>query len=413
VVAAVIVGSSIGGVRTAQALRREGYAGPVTIIGELADVPYDKPPLSKDLLSGASEPRRSVLLDRAQAAAIDVELRLGRRAEHVDLANHHVLLDDGDQVEFDHLVIATGAHARPAPWAAAGELHVLRTLEHCRSLQQQLRSCSGLTVIGAGFIGAEVAATARALGLEVTLVDPLTVPMARALGPELGPHFVDLHERHGTRTVFGVGVEDVVESDGGLQVLLADGSRLAAQAVLVGIGAIPNDAWLAASGLEIDNGVVCDQYCRTTRDRSVFAVGDVARWWHPGHGEYVRVEHWTNAVEQAMCVAHNICHPGELVPYNPVEYVWSDQYDWKIQIAGRPAGGRTAAVLGGTGQGRFAALYEDERGRLTGAVTVNASRSMATCRRLLRDGSSADAALDQLAAREDFSRPARSVGAGG
>ena len=336
----VVVGSSIGGVRTAQALRSEGYDGRVVLVGEESELPYDKPPLSKQFLSGDWTHEKVVLLTREAAEEHGIELRLGSRATRLDVAAHRVLLADGEALSYDSLVIATGASARPSPWRPESGVH----------------------------------------------------------GPEIGRLFSELHHRHGVETRFGVGVDEVSGRAGDLQVGLTDGSRLTGATVVVGIGAVPNDGWLADSGLPIENGVLCDEYSRALDAPEVFAIGDVARWFHPGRREHVRVEHWTNAVEQGVCAAHNIAHPDDLRSYRPVEYVWSDQYDWKAQIVGRPVHGVRQEVVG-TLEGerpKGAVLYADDAGRLCGAVTVNWSKALVQCRRLVAQAAPYDDALVRL-----------------
>lgn len=408
----VVVGASVGGVRTAQTLRSEGFEGRIVLVGEEDRLPYDKPPLSKQFLAGSWDVDRIALLSEAAAEKARIELRLGVAAERLDVAGRQVVLADGQRLDYDDVVIATGASARPSPWAARSGVHVMRTLDDSESLQEGLRRDGHVVVVGGGFIGAEVAATARALGREVTVVDPLVAPIGRVVGAEVGAHFAELHRRHGVGTRFGTGVESVEGEAGDLRVVLTDGTELAAATVVVGIGATPNDAWLADSGLLVDNGVVCDQFSGAADAPGVHAVGDVARWFHPDHGEHVRVEHWTNAVDQAVCVAHNIAHPDDLHAYRPVEYVWSDQYDWKIQIVGRPHRATEHHLVGDptADRPRFAALYRGGDGRLAAAVTVNWPKALVTCRRLVTSaGHFADAVsqVDALAAA-----PARAIGVG-
>jgi phthalate 3,4-dioxygenase ferredoxin reductase subunit len=394
----VVVGSSIGGVRTAQALRSEGFDGRIVLVGEETALPYDKPPLSKQFLAGQWDADRTALLTAEAAEREGIELRLGVRATRLDIAAKQVHLADGTRVDYDQAVIATGASARPSPWRPGSGVHVVRTLEDSLALRADLDHDGPVVVVGGGFIGAEAAATARGLGREVTVVDPMPTPIGRVVGPEIGQYFTELHHRHGVATRFGMGVEGIEGAAGDLRVRLTDGSELAAATVVVGIGAVPNDGWLADSGLPIDNGVVCDEYCRALDAPDVFAIGDVARWYHPGHREYVRVEHWTNAVEQGQCAAHNIAHPDDLRSYRPVEYVWSDQYDWKVQIVGRPTRGTQHEVIGElTGvKPRAAVLYTDETGMLTGVVTVNWPKALVQCRRLVTEGAPFEDALSRV-----------------
>ncbi|GAB3364563.1 NAD(P)/FAD-dependent oxidoreductase [Modestobacter lapidis] len=394
----VVVGASVAGVRTAQALRTEGFGGRIVLVGDEPDLPYDKPPLSKQLLAGSWSEERIALLTAEAAAAVGIELRLGVAAQRLDVADRQVLLIDGSTVDYDAAVLATGAAARPSPWSATSGVHVLRSMADARRLRNDLEVDRPVVVIGGGFIGAEVAATAHALGREVTVVDPLAAPIGRVVGREVGELFVDLHTRHGVNTKFGLGVESVEGGAGDLTVQLTDGSQLTAGTVVVGIGAVPNDGWLASSGLLVDNGVVCDQHCRAVDAAEVYAVGDVLRWFHPGHGEHVRVEHWTNAVESAAVVAHNIAHPEDLRSHRPVEYVWSDQYDWKIQIVGRPVGATRHALVGDltSADRRGAAVYTDDSGVLRGAVAVNWPKALLLCRRAVGAGASFDDVVAQL-----------------
>lgn len=395
----VIVGTSVAGVRTARALRTQEFDGRIVLIGKEAGLPYDKPPLSKQFLAGTWDVDRLTLLNAEDAKAAGIELLLGTAAERLDIAARTVILADGTAVPYDVLVVATGADARPSPWLVESGLHIVRTLDDSRRLAEDLTSIPGpVVVIGGGFIGAEVAATAHALGRDVTIVDPLHAPIGRILGEKLGLMFNDLHRRHGVTTRFGEGVESVEGTAGNLTVTLTSGEVLQASIVVVGIGARPNDGWLTSSGLLIADGVVCDEFCRAADHSEIFAVGDVARWHHPRHREDVRVEHWTNASEQAACVAHNILHPEELRAYAPVEFVWSDQYDWKIQIAGRPGRADFHRLIGDLHgeRPRAAAVYSDESGLIRGAVTVNWPKAVLACRKLIGCEASAAAALTEI-----------------
>jgi phthalate 3,4-dioxygenase ferredoxin reductase subunit len=378
----VIVGSSVAGARAARSLRSEGYSGRVRLVGEETAYPYDKPPLSKTYLAGTADDTQLTLLTPEQARAEEIELSLGRRACGVDLASGEVELDDGSRLGFDQLVVATGARPRRPPWPTPPGVHVLRSLADAEALRADLAEASRLVVIGAGVIGAEIAATARRAGREVTLIDPLPGPMHRVVGARVAERVAELHRRHGVRTLFGTGVEGIGGTRGGLQVRLDDGRALAADTVLVGIGAEVNDGWLATSGLRLDDGVLCDQYCRSVSAPHVFAAGDVARWFHPGVGGHVRTEHWTNAVMQAACVAHNIAHPEDLRGYGPTPYVWSDQFDWHICVVGETSVEPAETVEGPPGADgtRFAALYCSADRTLTGAVVVNWPRALMRCR---------------------------------
>lgn len=402
----VVVGASVGGVRTAQALRSSGFDGRVVVVGREPHLPYDKPPLSKQLLAGTVEVDRIGLITADAAAEARIELRLGVAAERLDVPGRRLVLADGDELGWDHVVLATGADARPSPWDAPG-VHVLRTLDDSRALASALAGPGPVVVVGGGFIGAEVAATARAAGHDVTVVDPVPTPIGRVLGERVGAVFTGLHHRHGTATRFGVGVDSVEGAAPDLRVVLADGDVLRAGVVVVGIGAVPNDRWLAGSGLRVDDGVVCDEVGRAlAQDGSlapgVHAVGDVARWTTATGPR--RVEHWTGAVEQATTVARTIADPDAPAAHRGTGYVWSDQYDQVVQVVGR-TGGEPSAVVGDLDAGpvRAAAVWSDEDGALRGLVAISWPKALVTGRKLLAGGGSA---ADAVAALEALPAPA-------
>ena len=388
----VIVGASIGGARTAQALRSAGYQGDITLGGDETALPYDRPPLSKGLLAGTATADSLTLLTRQQATDLGIRLRLGRTARHLDVAGSYVELEDGERMRYDDVVIATGARPRPSPWGKPAGVHYVRTLGDAAALRDDLARGGPLVVIGAGFIGAEVAATARQAGVDtVTLVDPAPVPMGRVIDPATAARLGALHREHGVATRFGTGVEAIDPAADGLVIRLSDGSALAAATVVVGIGAVANDEWLASSALPVGGGLRCDDRCRAEGAPRVHAVGDVARWHHAGYGALVRAEHWTNAVDQARYVAADIVRPGEQGPYQPVEYVWSDQYEAKIQVTGRTGADLRAVTLERAGQpGSFAVLCASGTGALAGAVTVSWPKAAIAARRAIKAGTPLD-----------------------
>lgn len=380
----VIVGGSVGGIRTAQALRSNGYGGKVVVIDAEPHLPYDKPPLSKSFLDNSLGLDRIRLISEQEVAESQIDLRLGNKAAGVDLSNRVVVLEDGEAVAYDDLVLATGVRARPSPWEASDGVHLLRTLDDAQRLKEDLSVARSAVIVGAGFIGAEVAATAKKFGLKVAVVDPLEIPIGRVLGNAVGSRFVGLHHANGVATHFGTGVDFITGSRGNLVVGLSNGVELTGDVVVVGIGAMPNVEWLASSGLVLDNGLVCDEHCRAVGQPNVYGVGDIARWFHPRQEQLVRVEHWTNAVEQAVCVAKNIVRLSEPSSYAPVPYVWSDQYDWKIQIAGETAKAENFTIIDDpANKKRFAAVYGDSKGTYCGVATVNWPRAMIQCRRML------------------------------
>jgi NADPH-dependent 2,4-dienoyl-CoA reductase/sulfur reductase-like enzyme len=377
-----IVGASAAGLTAAETLRREGYQGRLTLIGDEAHLPYDRPPLSKQVLAGQWEPAKTHLRKDEQIADLNAEFRLGSPAAGLDLDANEVVLADDTRVGYDGLVIATGVAPRRLPFGhdLAG-VHVLRTLEHANALRAELLRQPKTVVIGAGFLGAEVAATARTLGLDVTLVDPLPVPMARQLGETVGKMLEELHRDNGVRVLMDTGVAEMLGSDGHvIGVRLTDGSVLDADVVLVAIGAVPVTDWLKDSGLTIDNGVVCDSRCQAAP--GVYAAGDVANWEHPQYGR-TRLEHRMNATEQGMAVARNLL--GADQAFAPIPYFWTDQYDAKVQAYGLVGEGLEYAVVAGDpGERKFAALYGRD-GVVTGGVGWNLPREIRKLRQAVVD----------------------------
>lgn len=388
----LIVGGSIAGVRTAEGLRRQGFAGDVTIVEAGPDLPYDRPALSKQVLAAGREPGSVQLRSAADLDKARIDLRRGCRAVGLDTAARQVRLADGQVVAYSDLVIATGAEPRQLPTAAPRPgVHYLRTLQDARRLRPAIARPVRVVVVGAGFIGSEVAAAAAATATSVTIVEPFSFPLSRVLGDVVGKRLAQLHESHGVQLVPGRSVRAVEAGrtggqvdghGGGHRVVLDDGSALECDVVVVGIGATPTTGWLAGSGVEVADGVVCDEFCRTGAPH-VFAVGDVARWRNTLFDESMRIEHWTNAVEQAAVVAWNIAHPDRPRAYGPVPYVWSDQYGSRLQIVGRPrASDETRIVADDPAGDSLVALYVRD-GRLVGAFGLNAPARILALRRSL------------------------------
>ncbi|MFC0548015.1 NAD(P)/FAD-dependent oxidoreductase [Kutzneria chonburiensis] len=377
-----IVGASAAGLTAAETLRREGYQGRLTLVGDEAHGPYDRPPLSKQVLAGQWEPGKTQLRKDEQIADLNADFRLGSPATGLDLDAREVVLADDSRVGYDGLVIATGVAPRRLPFGHELDgVHVLRTLEHAGTLRAELLKQPKTVVIGAGFLGAEVAATARTLGLDVTLVDPLPVPMARQLGETVGKLLEQLHRDNGVRVLMDTGVADFRSENGHVTgVQLTDGSVLDATCVLVAIGAAPVTDWLKGSGLTIDNGVVCDSRCQAAPD--VYAAGDVANWEHPQYGR-IRLEHRMNATEQGMAAARNLL--GADQDFAPVPYFWTDQYDAKVQAYGLVGEGLEYKVVAGDPDERkFAALYGRD-GVVTGGIGWNLPREIRKLRQSVVD----------------------------
>jgi NADPH-dependent 2,4-dienoyl-CoA reductase/sulfur reductase-like enzyme len=378
----VVVGASVAGVAAAEELRRLGYDGTLTVIGEERHAPYDRPPLTKAILAG-EDPAACALRSAEWPEELEVDLRTGTRAERLDLAARELEVTGGERLAYEGLVIAAGSTPRRLPGPALDGVFTVRTLDDSLALRAALVPGARLVVVGGGFIGAEVAATARGLGVEVTIVEGEPTPLARALGTEIGGFVARMHADEGVEVRCGVAVAGL-EGDGRVErVRLADGSSLAAEVVVVGLGVRPSTAWLEDSGLALDDGVVCDGFCRATP--GVVAAGDVARWEHPRHGS-VRIEHWENAVAQSRFAAAALLGTAS-EPFAPVPYVWSDQYGHKIQIVGRrEAGDELIVVDGSPAERRFVAAYVAGDGRVTAAVTVDRRATAMRIRGLLRSG---------------------------
>jgi len=372
-----VVGASLAGLSAVEALRKLGYDGRIVVVGGEEGRPYDRPPLSKQVLAGKAEPDQTFLRSPAALENLAAEWRLGRRATGLDLERRAVEMAGDEPVPFDGLVIATGAAPRRLPQPSEmGGIHVLRTLADCLALKEELDRSPRVAVVGAGFIGAEVAATARQRGLDVDIVEFLPTPLANSLGSAAGSWCAQLHIDHGVRLHCGVAVTGFQGTDRVEALQLSDGRILPADVVVVGAGVIPETGWLEGSGLRLDNGVVCDEYCQGAPD--VVAAGDVARWFNPLFGETMRVEHWTNAVEQGEAAARNLVVPEpDRVPYSPVPYFWSDQYGVKIQFCGRVRPEDELRVVHGSPDNReFVALFSRD-GRLTGALAFDCAREFA------------------------------------
>lgn len=398
----VVVGASLAGLRACESLRTEGFAGQITLVGAEPHLPYDRPPLSKRLLSGEWEPERIQLRKPDDFDALGLQLELGRRAVGLDSARGEVTLDDGRALRFDGLVIATGASPRRLPEQShAGGIHELRTLDDALALRAELREGARLVVIGAGFIGLEVAATARAAGCSVSVVEALPAPLVRGLGAEMGAAVAQVHARHGVDLRCDTRISGIAMADGRVTgVELEGGELLPADVVVVGIGVTPATDWLDSSGLTIADGVVCDATL-CTGVPGIYAAGDVARWPHPLYGEEMRAEHWTNAAEQGALAARNLLAAAAGQPtaaYDAVPFVWSDQFTSRIQFLGRSAAQHADTVVevvaGDPEEGPFVALY-GRAGRLWGVLGVSMPRLVMPYRAMLAAGATWEQALEK------------------
>lgn len=385
-----IIGGSLAGTRAAQELRVQGYDGQLYVVGEEHQQPYDRPPLSKAFLAGTIDRAELDLLDAGEDAELDVQFRTGIRAERLDPVNRRVVLSDGSDLVVDGVVIATGGRPRTLPdTAGIAGVHVLRTIDDALGLRAELtEGAPRVVVVGAGFIGAEVASTCRGLGLEVTVLEALDTPLTRILGPQLAAACAQLHDDHGTTLRCGSVVAGLSTTDDGANgrrvtgVDLVGGEHVPADVVVVGIGMTPATEWLADSGLTMDNGVSTDSGL-VTGFRNVVAVGDVARYTTVGSGNQVRHEHWTNAADQAGVAVTNLLAGQTTRHYTPSGYVWSDQYSSTIQLSGHPHPGDEVTVVDGSPQERrFVATYQRD-GVTVGVFAMNNAKLFNRMRRQL------------------------------
>lgn len=405
----VVVGAGLAGLRACEAARQAGHRGPLVLIGDEGHLPYDRPPLSKQFLepegSGAGDP----LLRPAETIRdeLGIDVRTGTRAIGLDIGARTVTVESGDPARVDHirydeLLIATGAAARQLPGAEGltGVL-ALRTLDDAHAVRAGLDAKAGIVVVGAGFIGSEVASAARKRGLPVTIVEALDAPLVRSLGAEVGAMCSHLHHENGADLRLGVGVSALVPRVGSVPDLdgkrpvgaveLSDGSSLAADLVVAGVGAVPTTEWLRGSGValhERDGGVVCDRTMGVlaedgTRLEHIWAAGDVAHWDNPLFDRTMRLEHWTSAAEQGAVAARNALASSDLWrPYTTVPYFWSDWYDTRLQFVGVPQADEILIQHRTDGRGGTVVLYREDN-RLVGMLSIGRPDLVMKYRRLI------------------------------
>jgi 3-phenylpropionate/trans-cinnamate dioxygenase ferredoxin reductase subunit len=329
----VIVGASLAGAKAAETLRAEGFDGRVVLIGAEDDRPYERPPLSKEYLRGEVGREKVYVHDEGFYAEHDIALQPGRRAVRLDTSNGEIELDDGERLRYDRLLLTTGARPRrlAIPGGDLDGVMYLRSVGDSDALRGRLDRGGAVVVVGAGWIGSEVAASARQRGLEVTVLDPAAVPLERVLGAEVGAIYRDIHADHGTQMLLGTGVEAFLGDTAVERVRTSDGRELACDFVVVGIGVEPRIELAARAGLAVDNGIAVDEHLRSSAP-AVFAAGDVAAAHHPFYGERIRVEHWANALNQGPAAARNML--GRAASYDSLPYFFSDQYDVGMEYSG-------------------------------------------------------------------------------
>jgi 3-phenylpropionate/trans-cinnamate dioxygenase ferredoxin reductase subunit len=380
----IVVGAGAAGLAAAETLRREGFDGALTLVGDEPTPPYDRPPLSKQILAGSWDFDRVSLRPPDHYGQLGVELRTGSRATGLDRRRRTLLLGADERLGFDGLIVATGVTPRRLPFGHDLDgVHVLRSDLDAARLRAALGATSRVVVIGAGFLGMEVAAAARGMGLDVLVVDPLPAPMVRQFGPEVGARIAELHRDHGVVLHTGVTLKDFLRTGRRVTgVLLSDGSVHDADCVLVAIGAVPDVEWLRSSGVALGDGIECDEYCQA--GPGVYAAGDVASWPSRRYARRMRLEHRVNATEQGTAAARNLLH-GNIEAFDPVPYFWSDQYDVKLQAHGVfPADAELVVTDGSLADSRFVVLYR-EAGRTVGVLGWNRSKQVREHRSRLLD----------------------------
>ena len=379
----VIVGASLAGAKAAETLRSEGFDGRLMLIGAEEERPYERPPLSKDYLRGEAGRDKVYVHDAGFYSEHDIELRLGRRVVGLDLSAGEVALDDGDRLRYDRLLLTTGAEPRrlAVPGAELDGVLYLRSVEDSDALRQRLDRGGAVIVVGAGWIGAEVAASARQRGLDVTVLDPLTVPLERVLGGEVGAIYRDIHADHGTKLLMGTGVEAFEGETAVERVRTSDGHELDCDFVVVGVGVEPRTELAAKAGLTLDDGIAVDERLRTSAP-AVFAAGDVANAYHPFYGERIRVEHWANALNQGPAAARSMLGGGEA--YERLPYFFSDQYDVGMEYSGFARSWDRVVLRGDPGKREFIAFYL-VRDRVVAGMNVNVWDVTNPIQSLIRD----------------------------
>jgi 3-phenylpropionate/trans-cinnamate dioxygenase ferredoxin reductase subunit len=380
----VVIGASLAGGRAAEGLRSGGYDGPITLIGEEPVRPYERPPLSKEFMRGELPIDKAFLREEAWYRENDVELLLGVRAERLDVHGRSVALSDGRAVKWEMALLTTGARPRALDVAGADTpgVFMLRTVDDSVTIADRLEPGAQVVVIGAGFIGSEVAASARSLGCEVTVVEIVDVPLKRALGADVGSVFAQIHRDNGVTMKLGVKIERITGGDRARTVELADGTSIPCDVVIAGVGVMPNVEIAQDAGIECDNGIVVNERCETSAP-GVYAAGDVANHPNPILGARIRVEHWQNAQNQGAHAAKTML--GSEEPFSEVPWFWSDQYDVNLQMAGHPFRWDRIVMRGSLQERKGVAFYLNDD-RLVAAVGINTGKEVRASRALIAAG---------------------------
>ncbi|MEX2617018.1 MAG: FAD-dependent oxidoreductase [Alphaproteobacteria bacterium] len=376
----VVLGAGQAGGRAVEAMRAAGFEGRIDLVGAEPYLPYERPPLSKELLAGDHVPFQ-VMFAADWFADRNINLHLGQFAVEIDRAAARVRLDDGTELPYDRLLLTTGGYARTLdiPGAGLPETRTLRTIDDSRAIAGLLARQGHIVVVGGGFIGLEIAASARTRGCTVTVLEFADRLMGRALPMAVGTVFAELHRKNGVDLRLGTGIARIEGAGRVERVITSSGDSLNADAVVVGIGIVPDTALAEAAGLAVDNGITVDEYCRTS-DPAIYAAGDVTQHFNPLLGRHIRLESWQNAQNQAIAAARNIC--GADTPFAEIPWFWSDQFDVNLQVCGVPLyWNRT--VMRGDIVARDGILFQRDGDTITGAIGLNRARDMRMVKRLM------------------------------
>lgn len=386
----VIIGAGMAGNATAETLRKQGFDGEIHLVGAELHRPYDRPPLSKEFLRGDKEQEKLYFKPEEFYSEQSIELHLGTGAASLDLTSKTVVLSNSDTLHFDKLLLATGARVKtlPIPGSDLYGVHYLRTIEDAQVISQSMNGASRVAIVGAGFIGSEVAAVCKTSGLEVTVLEIQPQPMAHILGEEMGAIYANLHTSRGIDLRLSEGISEIRGSSRAEQVITNQGSVIDCDFVVIGVGITPDTTLAAAAGLDVNGGILINEFCQTSHP-DIYAAGDVANWFHPGLGRRLCVEHWDNALNQGAAAAKSML--GNPEPYSPTLYFWSDQYDLNIQYLGHATEWEEIAVRGNPAEEKFTAFYLKEAS-VHGALVVNNFRDVRPTRTLISQKTSVTAA---------------------
>ncbi len=386
----VVVGAGLAAARAVEAIGDGGHTGPLIVVGKEGSLPYDRPPLSKAVLAGSASPGSTELHPREWYAQRHVDLRLQVAATALDPVRHALTMDDGSELAWDRLLLATGSSVRrlDVPGADLANVLYLRTAAQAATLHDRLRAGGAVVIVGAGWIGLEVAAAARGHGCDVTVIEPQATPLTAVVGPELGHFFVDLHTSHGVTFRLGEGVSRLVGDESVSGVITTTGEHLRAETVVIGVGIAPDTRLAEDAGIEVDNGIVCDEALRTSA-ADVFAAGDVCSWFNPTLQHHIRLDHWDNAHAGGYAAGRSML--GEQVSHDAVPYFFSDQYDTGLEYAGHvPRGVRTELVLRGDPTERAFMAFWLSEGRVLAGMQVNRWDTIEDVKTLIRSRATVD-----------------------